>query len=29
MEALCWPQRKTRLENKKNPEMIRVEITQG
>lgn len=29
MEALCGPQRKTRLENKKNPEMIRVEIMQG
>lgn len=29
MEALCRPQRKTRLENKKNPEMVRVEIMQG
>lgn len=28
MEALCWPERKNRLKNKKNLETIKVEITQ-
>lgn len=28
MEALCGPERKTRLESKKNPEIIKVEIIQ-
>lgn len=28
MEALCCPERKNRLKNKKNLEMIKVEIIQ-
>lgn len=28
MDALCWPERKTRLQNKKNLEMIKLEIIQ-